>query len=197
MNGIPFNQRVCLKGGTKAAKSGTCQSSDVPTGNFGLLRFDGMAGGDDIRELLAGTVNVCTNTAVWENGNKVGPVTQGIGTRFDKDINDTEYFEDNNNTQTYKNDSDAVPLPYHDGKIKGYRQVAVPVVANCNALPIQISRAACFLITQEAEQHGGSNEVFGELSEKCLAPGDFNPTNPVFGGPYDIILYKSSGSRDS
>ncbi|MDO9140666.1 MAG: Tad domain-containing protein, partial [Methylobacter sp.] len=58
-NGIPFHTKVCLKGGTNAAKQDTCQDASLPSGNFGLLRFDGFAGGNDIKKLLGGNVNTC------------------------------------------------------------------------------------------------------------------------------------------
>lgn len=201
-NGIPFHQRICLKGGTNAAKSGTCQADDIPTGNFGLLRFEGMAGGSDIRNLLAGTVNVCANAATWENGNKVGPVTQGIRRRFNDDKVADEYFGETNNygdeatNPSYRHDSVNGPHDNPDG-ITDHRQVAIPVVYDCSTPDVVIEEATCLFLTQEVEQHGGSNEVYGELRPTCLKTGQFDPHSPIHPGPFDIVLYKSYGSDDS
>ncbi len=205
-NGIPFHIRVCLKGGTNAAKQDTCQNASLPSGNFGLLRFDGFAGGDDIKKLLAGTVNTCTNDPGWEPGNKVGPVSQGIKARFDADLVQTEY-----KPPIYQN-----PFPYGgyhpqyvaDTNVKlaknpvpagtAYKRVmAVPVVDDCYKEPLNIIAASCFLLTEQAQQHGGSNEIIGELTEACPGPGAFSPIENKLFGPYKIVLFKSPGSGDS
>lgn len=203
-NGIPFNTKVCLKGGTDAAKQDTCQDTSLPSGNFGLLRFDGMAGGNDIRELLAGSVNTCTNDPTWENGNKVGPVSQGIKARFEADLVQTPYgedqvsFPDGGYHPQYLSDTNVelakIPIPAGTA----YKRImAVPVVEDCDALPLNIIAASCFLLTEQAQQHGGSNEIIGELTGVCPGPGAFSPTNPVLFGPYKIVLFKSPGSGDS
>lgn len=200
-NGIPFHTKVCLKGGTAAAKDGTCQDPSLPTGNFGLLRFDGFAGGDDIRKLLAGTVNTCTNNPTWENGNKVGPVSQGIETRFEADLVQTEYtgpmpivgyqpqYAADTNEQLAK-----TPVPKGTAN---KRIVAVPVVEDCTTTPINIVAASCFLMTEKPTHTGTANEIIGELTGACPGPGDFDPTNPVLFGPYKIVLFKSQWSADS
>lgn len=205
-NGVPFYERICLKGGTKAKKTGACSFPDLPTGNFGLLRFDGMAGGADIRDLLAGTVDVCTNTATWENGNKVGPVSQGIGDRFAADREGGDYntsttepsnnYGDEQTQGTYKYDS---VHPEYDNPqgIKDNRLVAIPVVDSCEVLPIQINEATCLFLTEQPIQHGGVNEIYGELRPGCNKVGHFDPTIPTEGGPYNIVLYKTKGSPDS
>jgi len=200
-NGIPFHTKVCLKGGTAAAKEGTCQDPSLPTGNFGLLRFDGFAGGADIRELLAGTVNTCTNNPTWENGNKVGPVTQGIEDRFEADLVQTEYqgeFPNGGYHPQYIADTNAqlakTPVP---AGTANKRVMAVPVVENCSASPVNIVAASCFLMTEVPTHTGTANEIIGELTAACPGPGAFDPTNPVLFGPYKIVLFKSPGSVDS
>jgi len=205
-NGIPFHTKVCLKGGTNAAKQETCQDPSLPSGNFGLLRFDGMAGGDDIRKLLAGTVNTCSNDPSWENGNKVGPVSQGIKKRFDEDLVQTEYkrpdyedpFPDGGYHPEYVTETNEklAQIPKPEG-IPYNRIMAVPVVEDCEAESLNIIAASCFLLTEQAQQHGGSNEIFGELTGVCPGPGTFNPANPVLFGPYKIVLFKSPKSSDS
>ena len=141
-NGIPYHTRVCLKGGTAAAKDDTCQDKSLPTGNFGLLRFDGFSGGNDIKNLLAGAVNTCANTATWENGNKVGPVSDGIEKRFTDDMVQTEYkppiYPDPYPAEGYQpqyaseTNAQLAKTPIPDG-IANNRIVAVPVVESCAA----------------------------------------------------------------
>ncbi|MEE9412133.1 MAG: hypothetical protein V3V22_03680, partial [Methylococcales bacterium] len=191
-NGIPFNQRICLKGGTNAKKSGECQSTSIPNGNFGVLRFDGFSGANDIRDLLSGDQTACTTQAGWENGNMVGPITQGIKERFNRDKVDTEYFQETNNYPLYENGSITNP----DG-IKDFRRVPIPVAEDCSLPVIEITQGACLFITQEAEKHGGSNEIYGEITATCPKATDISTDFPPPGGPYKIVLFKSSGSKDS
>lgn len=200
-NGIPFHTRVCLKGGTAAAKDGSCQDPDLPTGNFGLLRFDGFAGGDDIKNLLAGTVNTCSNDPTWENGNKVGPVSQGIETRFEEDLVETEYkgeMPDGGYQPQYVSETNVqlAKTPVPDGTANN-RLVAVPVVDSCDTASPKIIAASCFLMTEKPTHTGTANEIIGELTGACPGPGSFDPTNPVVFGPYKIVLFKSFGSSDS
>ncbi len=205
-NGILFHAKTCLKGGTDASKQATCQDASLPTGNFGLLRFDGFAGGADIRALLAGTVDICTNSPTWENGNKVGPVSQGIADRFAADLVQTEYipptyqspfppggyypqYVTDTNTQLAKK-----PIP---AGTANKRVMAVPVVDDCTKSPVSIIAASCFLMTQQATHKGTVNEVIGELTEVCPGPGAFSPISPTLFGPHKIVLFKSPGSGDS
>jgi hypothetical protein len=59
--------------------------SAVGPGNFQLIRLDGQQGGSDLRQNLAGSYSACMangNTIETEPGNSVGPVAQGLNTRF-------------------------------------------------------------------------------------------------------------------
>jgi hypothetical protein len=54
-------------------------------GNFQLLRLDGATGADDLRTALAGGIEKCNvvgDEVPTEPGNTVGPVAQGLNTRF-------------------------------------------------------------------------------------------------------------------
>ncbi|NNF66338.1 MAG: hypothetical protein HKM98_02400, partial [Gammaproteobacteria bacterium] len=58
---------------------------EVGPGNFQLVRLDGNSGGADVREAMAGGANQCLssqNEIPTEPGNTVGPVVQGLNTRF-------------------------------------------------------------------------------------------------------------------
>jgi Flp pilus assembly protein TadG len=67
-------------------KSGSSQDGwDVGTGNFQLIRLGDNTGGADIRDALAGNFDVCMGPGdpiETEPGNTVGPVAQGLNTRF-------------------------------------------------------------------------------------------------------------------
>lgn len=70
-------------GDLQVLKSAAGNSSPIGPGNFQLLDFG--SGGSTVREDLAGGGNVCRN--VGQNvdtapGNKVGPASQGLNTRF-------------------------------------------------------------------------------------------------------------------
>lgn len=68
-----------------SANGGGANVSAVGPGNFQLVRLDGNSGGADVRRALAGEFNAClttSNDVPTEPGNTVGPVTQGINTRF-------------------------------------------------------------------------------------------------------------------
>ena len=60
-------------------------SSEVGPGNFQLIRLGDNTGGADIREAMAGAYDGCASggdVVETEPGNTVGPVVQGINTRF-------------------------------------------------------------------------------------------------------------------
>ena len=61
-------------------------SGDVGPGNFHLARLDGGSGADAVRKAMAGDFDACVNTSndtiETEPGNTVGPVSQGLNTRF-------------------------------------------------------------------------------------------------------------------
>jgi Flp pilus assembly protein TadG len=59
---------------------------DVGTGNFQLIRLGGN-GGDVIRDNMAGSYDACASvgdTIETQPGNQIGPVVQGLNTRFGK-----------------------------------------------------------------------------------------------------------------
>ncbi|RAI71747.1 pilus assembly protein [Pseudomonas fluorescens] len=70
-------------GDLQVLKSAAGNSSPIGPGNFQLLDFG--SGGSTVREDLAGGGNVCRNVGdnvTTEPGNKVGPASQGLNTRF-------------------------------------------------------------------------------------------------------------------
>jgi len=73
----------------KASSKSGSSSGPIGPGNFQLARLPGMAGGADIRDILAGKKfdpPLCADGEFipTEPGNVVGPVAQGMNTRFNK-----------------------------------------------------------------------------------------------------------------
>lgn len=113
--GLPTNELYVMKISSK-------QSSPIGPGNFQLLRLDGDKGSADLRRALAGefTPNSCIeagSTVPTEPGGSVGPVAQGLNTRFgdwgSAGMNSDDHPRDLNTCQgeEVKVDADANIIP--------------------------------------------------------------------------------------
>lgn len=72
-------------GDLEVLKSAAGNAPAIGPGNFQLLRLDGAAGANDLRTALAGGIDQCNvvgEEVETEPGNQVGPVAQGLNTRF-------------------------------------------------------------------------------------------------------------------
>ncbi|MDH4582113.1 pilus assembly protein [Pseudomonas sp. BN415] len=72
-------------GDLEVLKSAAGNEPAIGPGNFQLIRLGDNTGADDIREALAGGINQCNEVGEdveTEPGNSVGPVAQGLNTRF-------------------------------------------------------------------------------------------------------------------
>jgi Flp pilus assembly protein TadG len=113
-------------GNLEVLKSAAGNQSVIGPGNFQLLRLDGSSGANDLRTALAGGINKCNvvgDEVATEPGNTVGPVAQGLNTRFGvyngPGMNATDYPPDwvtqfSNPKMTY-NDSTAPPQVEYQG----------------------------------------------------------------------------------
>ena len=108
-------------------KTGSNQGTAIGPGNFQLLRLDGSSGGADIRRALAGefTPGACVgpgDEVNTEPGNTVGPVVQGLNTRFGQwqggGVNSDEHPRDFNICQgdRVEVDNDGVIIPFSGGE---------------------------------------------------------------------------------
>jgi len=114
-------------GDLEVLKSAAGNDPEIGPGNFQLLRLDGSAGANDLRTALAGGIekcNVVEDEVGTEPGNTVGPVAQGLNTRFGvyngPGMNATDYPPDwvtefNDPKMTY-NDSTSPPRVEHQGQ---------------------------------------------------------------------------------
>lgn len=99
--------------------SGNNQSGPIGPGNFQLIRLNGN-GGSVIRQNMAGAYDSCVDgsgNVETQTGNVVGPVTQGLNTRFGDysggGVNSTDYPPDVVTTQpspllTYNSDTQVI-----------------------------------------------------------------------------------------
>ena len=201
-------------------KTGSGGSWNVGPGNYQLIRLDNSTGGADIRENMAGSYEGCINTGEdieTEPGNTVGPVAQGINTRFgiyqgpfkpsDQDIYKPDLVSDTHSPTDYYSDYDAIysspnaaQLFDHPNGEAHRRIVAVPI-GDCSTTtngqgqvpPLGI---ACFFLTRPAEQNG-DQEIYGQIVPGCethCTPGPDPVTGP---GPYIIQLYKDPDSGEA
>ena len=198
-------------------KTGSGSDWEVGTGNYQLLRLGDSSGGADIRDNMAGSYENCVNTSdnlETEPGNTVGPVAQGINTRFgiyqgpfgpdDRDIYRPDLVSDTHSPSYYYSDYDAIysaagPWDNPDGEANR-RIVSVPIgdcstsVSGQGELPLL--GIACFFLTRPAEQNG-EQRIYGQIVPGCQAQGIPGPDPNNGPGPYTIQLYKDPDSGDS
>jgi len=199
-------------------KSGAGDSSDVGPGNYQLIRLGDSKGGADIRENLAGSYDNCFNTdedIETEPGNTVGPVAQGLNTRFGEykgpfkpDDRDTykpdlvttsvlapgAYYSDYNSIYT-----SGGPFDNADGEAQ--RRIAAVPIGDCSTTTngqgtVPLLDIACFFLTRPAEQNG-EQRIYGQFVTGCKAHGTPGPDPETGPGPYTIQLYKDPGSGDA
>ncbi|MFZ6047220.1 Tad domain-containing protein [Pseudomonas sp. CR3202] len=124
-NGVFWGYRF---GDLEVLKSAAGNAPAIGPGNFQLIRLEGNAGAADVRKALAGGIDQCNTVGDdvdTEPGNAVGPVSDGINTRFgqyDGTMKGTSasYPPDlvtsfNNPAMTY-NDSVSPPRVEHQGQ---------------------------------------------------------------------------------
>ena len=201
-------------------KTGAQSGWEVGAGNYQLVSLDGSKGGADIRENLAGSYENCLSVddgIETEPGNKVGPVSQGLNTRFgiyngpfsadDEDIYKPDLVSDTQAPDFYFSEylsrygTGYAPggFDHPDGEAER-RIVAVPI-GDCTGTTdgsgtVELMGVGCFFLTQPAEQ-GGDQRIYGQFVAGCNARGIPGP-EPVSGpGPYVIQLYKDPDSGDA
>ncbi len=188
---------------------------EVGPGNFQLIELECGTGAACVRDNLAGSYGGCTavgKTITTEPGNTVGPVAQGLNTRFgiyngpvsmeeappdlvtDESIDAAEYFDRLENG----------PHDFASDGVAQRRVMAVPF-GDCSSTTngrgdVPVLGLGCFFLTRHAAQNGGQT-VWGQFVSDCKAAGTAaeDPEAGPTGGSvlYKIVLYKDPGSRDS
>jgi hypothetical protein len=199
-------------------KSGSGDDWDVGSGNYQLIRLGDSKGGADVRKNLAGSYENCIDTSdaiETEPGNTVGPVAQGLNTRFgeyhgpfnpdDRDIYKPDlvttsalapdaYFSDYNAIYTA---GGAFDNP--DGEAQ--RRIAAVPIGDCSTTTngqgsVPLLDIACFFLTRPAEQNG-DQRIYGQFVTGCKAHGTPVPEPESGPGAYTIQLYKDPDSGDA
>ncbi|MNE01898.1 hypothetical protein D3C80_943510 [compost metagenome] len=111
-------------GDMEVLKSAAGNEPAIGPGNFQLLRLDGASGANDLRTALAGGIEKCNvvgDEVGTEPGNQVGPVAQGLNTRFGvyngPGMNATDYPPDwvtefNDPKMTYNDSTSPAQVQY-------------------------------------------------------------------------------------
>jgi len=198
-------------------KSGSGNDWEVGPGNYQLIRLGDSKGGSDIRDNLAGSYENCFNTSddiETEPGNTVGPVAQGLNTRFgiyqgpfkpeDREIYKPDLVSDTHAPDSYYAEYDAIyssggPFDNPDGEAQ--RRIAAVPIGDCSTTTngqgtVPLLDIACFFLTRPAEQNG-DQRIYGQFVTGCKAHGTAGPDPATGPGPYTIQLYKDPDSGDA
>lgn len=203
--GYPFGTTVTIKLDSN--------DSDIGVGNFQLVRLnDGDAGGADLRENLAGSSENCLGSGdsiETEPGNTIGPVAQGLNTRFGDyqgPVNETDYPPDKVvqefiDYDTYLSRYESSDWDFANGQ--GQRRVLSVPLADCSGLNSGQTELStyptplCLFLTQRAGSTGQTQDITAEVIDSCVVQGIPGPA-PVFGpGPTTIQLYGDSDRWDT
>ena len=201
-----------ITGGGECVKPATADDWSVGSGNFQLIQLndaDGnpLSGGAGVREAMAGG-DSCINAVQGEQiptqtGNVVGPVVQGLNTRFGIYNGplagaSAEYPGDYVSGQPRGSEMDYSDYQaaydtdqkttcfgcYTQGD--DYRRIVAVPIGDCTESingngQIPLLDMGCFFITKKANQKGNESEVYGQFVEYCPVgvsppPGE-GPTN--------------------
>lgn len=199
----------------ECVKPATAEDWTVGPGNFQLIQLsdaDGnpLPGGEGVRDAMAGSDDSCINAIQGEEmttqpGNVVGPVVQGLNTRFgiyngplanssaeypgdyvsgqprggEMDYSDYQAIYDNG-TKT------SCFGCYPDGE--DHRRIVAVPIGDCSESisgqgDIPLLDMGCFFITKKADQKGNESSVYGQFVEDCPV----SVTPPPGEGPTDGI----------
>ncbi|WP_432473200.1 pilus assembly protein TadG-related protein [Amphritea sp. HPY] len=177
--------------------SGDGPDEEVGTGSFHLIDLPGMQGANDIRYAFAGNPACAALSEPLEidlaPGNKVGPTTQGINTRFgmydgalngDSDLYPPDFANENVGDPTCGSGSVECGDPeayyshyqsnsFNSGSQRFERRIVGVPIANCvdsgngNNTPASMQEPqgiGCFMLTEPAVQTGGADDDGGSGS---------------------------------
>ena len=195
------SQCQSITGDGECVNPATAEDWTVGSGNFQLIQLtdaDGnpLSGGAGIRDAMAGSDDSCINAVQGEQittepGNTVGPVTQGLNTRFGiyngpLAGSKADYPGDYVSGQPRGSDMDyAYYQAAYDGDYGGktgcpdcysegedYRRVVAVPIGDCTDSvngkgDIPLLDMGCFFITKKADQKGNESSVYGQFVTDC------------------------------
>lgn len=208
--GYTAGQDVVLKSPAPGAE-------EIGPGNFQLIALGG-TGGNVVRQNMAGGYDDCLiagEPVLTEPGNEVGPVAQGLNTRFGDyqgGMSPDEYPPDlvtdaggAGYPDTYTDYTADYAIPDYDEPSIGEaerRVVSLPIVdcseAALGRTDMPYLDLACFFLREPATHSGSTQEIHGEFLDGGCATGGVPGPDPGTGiGPFIIQLYENSDSLDS
>lgn len=198
-------------------KTGSGDSTAVGPGNYQLIRLGDNTGANDLRQSMAGSYEGCIDGSDVETepGNTVGPVAQGINTRFgiyqgpfnqdDREIYKPDLVSDTQAPVSYYSDYRdiyASPSPAYDHPDgQAFRRIIPVPIGDCSSTvngsgEVPVLGVACFFLTRPAEQNG-EQRIYGQIIPGCEAHGTAGPDPKTGPGPYKIQLYKDPDNLDA
>ena len=181
----------------------------VGPGNYHLLNLGG-TGGSVIRQNLAGGFQGCLSlldsaTIDTAPGNKVGPVRQGLNTRFGEyqggGVSPAAFPPDlvTTSPQTHSEYTNAYANENYTNAGEEFRRIITVPIADCAGIQngqsnLPVFALGCYFLREKIAQGGQENYVIGELIDDCNANGIPGDTTPALGGPFEIILFNDPGN---
>lgn len=206
------NENGGFSDGDEIAIKVASTNDDIGPGNFQLVDFDDEVEGlttseknTHLREMLAGSYNGCATlegTITTKPGNTVGPVGQGLNTRFGDSSGAIkgDYESDLNITE------DITYSDYKSGDNNGRRMLLIPMIDCDNPIDngngkseFPITALGCFFMKNKAPtSNSGKESVDGEfVTDGCEAANSYSNGQSSMYGPYRIVLYKDPLNEDS
>ena len=181
-------------------------NDEIGPGNFQLLDLDAETEGlnqskkdDHLREQLAGGFQGCASIGgevSTKPGNTVGPVAQGLNTRFDSQGNSVK--------GDYEPDSDSREgISHAEYEGNGRRMLLMPII-DCTPdesgkSDFTVTALGCFFMkTRAPTNNSGHDDIIGEyVTGGCGVKLGYNDGQSSNSGPYRIVLYKDPFNEDS
>lgn len=183
-------------------------SNDSPmgAGNFQLLDIDvdeteNQSSQDKhIRNQLAGSYTGCVGVGEFvttKPGNTIGPVGQGLNTRFG-DGRLTDQYDPDGEVKEGITHNEYLASEGHNGR----RELAVPIVdcteSGSGKTDFEVVAVGCFFLVDKApKDNSGKDAIKGEFMEICSVKNSRNNGQSTMAGPHRIVLYKDPFNEDS
>lgn len=186
-------------------------NDDIGPGNFQLVDFDGEVEGlsdnekqAHLREQLAGGYKGCADlegTIMTKPGNTVGPVSQGLNTRFGDNSGSVkgDYVSDDEIRENISYDE-------YSAEGNGRRMLLIPIIDCKNPVDnpngkseFPITALGCFFMMNKAPKgNSKKQDIDGEyVIGGCEAANSYSNGQSSTNGPYRIVLYKDPFNEDS
>lgn len=184
-------------------------NSEMGPGNFQLLDLDvdetelQSKQDEHIRNQLAGSYTGCVgkgDIVTTKPGNTIGPVGQGLNTRFGDYKGGAKKLDYDSDGVTKEGITHGVyeDDPLHNGR----REIAVPIVdcssPSSGSQDFTVVAVGCFFLVNKApDNNSGKDSIVGEYFDDCSVDNSHSGSESNTDGPYRIVLYKDPLNEDS